>query len=84
VGTTRVLLKVIGPDGHPAHGAHILIRDRDATMNLERWYEADGQGIATIELVSEPTVAVVVYDDVLQATELAQHDSTPVIRLQKH
>ena len=84
VGTTRVQLKVIGPDGHPAHGAHILIRDRDATMHLERWYKADSQGIATIELVSEPTVAVVVYDDALLATELAQHDSTPVIRLQKH
>lgn len=82
VGTTRVELKLIGPDGQPANGARILIRDRDATLHLERWYKADGKGIATIDLVSKPTVAVVIYADILVTTELEQHDSNPVIRLQ--
>lgn len=84
VGTPRVQLKVIGPDGQPANGALILIRDRNATLHLERWYKADGKGIAKVELVSEPTVVVVVYADELLTTEIAQHDSSPVIRLQKH
>jgi hypothetical protein len=84
IGTPRVQLQVIGPDGQPAKGAHILIRDRDATLSLKRWYTADEKGVAKIELVSEPTVVVVIYGDVLLTSELAQHDLSPVIRLQKH
>jgi hypothetical protein len=84
VGTTRVQLQVIGPDGQPATGAHILIRDRDATLYMERWYTANDKGIATIEVGGERTVAVVVYSDVIVTTELAQHDLRPVIHLQKH
>jgi hypothetical protein len=81
VGTPRAQLQVIGPDGHPASGASILVRDREATLNLERWYTADGKGFAKIELVSEPTVVVVVYSDVLLTTELSQHDLNPVVHL---
>jgi hypothetical protein len=84
IGTPRVQLEVIGPDGQPANGARILIRDRGATLYMERWYTADDKGIAKIELVSEPTVVVVIYADVLLTTELAQRYSGPVIRLQKH
>jgi hypothetical protein len=84
LGTPRVQLQVIGPDGQPANGARILIRDRDATLHMERWYTADDKGIAKIELVSEPTVAVVIYADMLVTSELAQHDSSPVIRMPKH
>jgi hypothetical protein len=40
-------------------------------------------GNAKIELVSEPTVVVVVYGDIL-STELAQGDLNRIIRLQKH
>ncbi|HEV3253102.1 MAG TPA: hypothetical protein VG033_01760 [Candidatus Acidoferrales bacterium] len=84
LGTPRVQLQVIGPDGQPAKGALVLIRDRDATLHMERWYTADDKGIAKIELVSEPTVVVVIYGDVLLTSELAQHDSSPVIRMPKH
>jgi hypothetical protein len=83
VGTAHTLLQVIGPDGQPASGASILVRDRDATLHLERRYKADKKGTATIELVSEPTVVVVLYGDVLLTTELGSHDLKPVIRLEK-
>jgi len=82
-GITRTQLQVIGPDGRPASGAGILVRNRDATLNLERRYQADGKGTATIELVSNPTVVVVVYGDVLLTTELGPHDLNPTIRLEK-
>jgi hypothetical protein len=84
VGTRRVQLQVIGPDGQPASGASVLVRDRDATLHLERRYKADREGTATIELVSEPTVVLVVYSDLLLTTELGQQVRDPVIRLLKH
>jgi hypothetical protein len=77
IGTTSVQLQVIGPDGEPANGARILIRDGDATLHLERWYETSGKGMATIELVGKPTVAVVIYGDMLLTTELA--DTIPAL-----
>jgi len=84
LGTARAQLRVIGPSGESAKGAQILIRDRDATLYLERWYKTDDRGNATIELVGKPTVAVVIYDGVLLRIELAPNDLKPVIRLQKH
>jgi hypothetical protein len=83
IGLTRTRLQVFGPDGQPASGASILVRDRDATLYLERWYTADKKGTATIELVGEPTVVVVIYGDVLLTTEVAQNKLNPVIRFKK-
>lgn len=83
LGTTRAHLRVIGPSGQPASGAFILIRDRDATLYSERGYKADSKGTATIELVGNPTVAIVIYRGVLLTTDLDQNDSSPVIRLHK-
>jgi|SRR5580692_6767630 hypothetical protein len=82
-GGTRCQLRVIGSDGLPASGASILVRDRDATLHLERWYKTDKNGTAPIELVSDPTVVVVVYGDNLLTKELSQHILNPIIRLQK-
>jgi hypothetical protein len=79
----RRQLRVIGSDGSPASGASILVRDRDATQHLERWYKTDEKGTTPIEMVSDPTVVVVVYGDVLLATELTQNVLNPIIRLQK-
>jgi hypothetical protein len=79
----RRQLHVIGSDGLPVSGANILLRDRDATLHLERWYRTDKNGAAQIELVSDPTVVVVVYGDDLLTTELTQHVVNPVIRLQR-
>src|SRR5258708_22598753 len=83
-GAQHELLRFIGPDGQPAAGASILCRDREATLSLERWYKADRSGEARIELVGNPTVVVVQYDDVLFATELSDRDKNPVIRLEEH
>lgn len=84
LGTTQRHFQVIGPDGQPASGARILIRDRDATPYLERWYMTDDSGIAKIDLIGDPTVAVVIYADVLLTTEIAQRDSSTLIHMQKH
>ena len=54
------------------------MRDRDATLHLERRYKADNKGAAIIELVGKPTVMVVVYGDVLLTTELDPHDLNPL------
>jgi hypothetical protein len=83
IGIAHAQLRVIGPSGEPASGAQILIRDRDATLYLERWYKTDDRGNATIELVGKPTVAVVIYDGVHLTTELDPNNLKPVIRLQK-
>jgi hypothetical protein len=84
VPTTRAQLQVIGPDGEPASGARILVRDRDAKLHLERWYSASTEGKAIIDLVDDPTVVVIVYSGVLQTTELTQDNPNPVIRLPMH
>lgn len=78
--TNKAKLKVIGKNGHPADGLKVLVRDRSATLHLERWYKTDSRGVAEIELVAEPTV-VVVCGDTLQATELAMNEQNPVIYL---
>jgi len=84
MATIRAHLQVIGLDGQPAGGARILVRDRDARLHLERWYEANAEGAATIDLVSEPSVVLVVYNNTLLTAELDRHDLNPVIRFQKH
>jgi hypothetical protein len=84
VGSSHVRLQVIGPDGQPVSGVSVLVRDRDATLHLERRYKSDGKGTANIELVADPTVVVVIYGDIVSTTELLQRDLNPVIRLQNH
>jgi hypothetical protein len=80
----RAQLQVIGPGGQPATGARVLVRDRDATLHLERRYKTDKKGTTNIDLVSAPTVVVVVYGDIVSTTELAQRDLNPIIRLSNH
>lgn len=43
----------------------------------------DDSGIAKIDLIGDPTVAVVIYADVLLTTEIAQRDSSTLIHMQK-
>jgi hypothetical protein len=80
IGTTKATLKVIERNGHPANGIKVLVRDRAATLHLERWYKTDSRGVAEIELIAEPTV-VVVFGDTLQTTELTMNEKAPVIYL---
>jgi len=80
VGADHAELQVLKADGSPAAGAKVLIRDRDATLSLERWYKMDENGKSKIELVGSPTVVVVVYDGKLMTTQLAQTDTRPIVR----
>jgi hypothetical protein len=84
MGSTQAHLQVIGPEGQAASGARVFIRDREATLHLERWYKTNAKGTANIELFGDVTVVVVVYGDVLQTTELGRQNLNPTIRLQKH
>jgi hypothetical protein len=78
--TIKAKLKVIGKAGHPASGIKVMVRDREATLHLERWYKTDSGGLAEIDLVSESTV-VVIWGDTLQTTELPMTEKTAVIYL---
>lgn len=82
LGTTRADILVELPNGRPAAGARILVRDTSATLSLERWSVTDENGRATIELVGNPTVVVVVYGDSIAAKEISPADRSPIIHLQ--
>ena len=81
LGIPRAELRVIGKDEQPVSGAKILVRDRIATLHLERWYKTDQYGIAVIELVGDPTFVVVVSGDNLYTTKLATTERNPVIHI---
>lgn len=59
VGGTPVRLLLEVPHGK-ASGAHILVRDPEA--HWEKWYVADKGGIVQIELPSNPSTVVVIYN----------------------
>jgi hypothetical protein len=79
-GNPHVNLQVLMPDGTPAVGADVLLRDRDATLYLERRYKLDKHGKSKIELISSPTVLVIIFEGRLLTTQLAQTDTPTVIR----
>jgi len=80
VGTIRVDLQVLRPDGLPASDAELLVRDRDATLYTERWYKMDAQGRTTIEMVSDPLVLIVLYQDAIMTTEVARRKAPIVLK----
>lgn len=73
-------LQVITPDGAPASGAKVLVRDESASLHLERWYKLDRNGRSKIELVASPTVLVIIYNGKLFTTQIAQTDTHAVVR----
>lgn len=73
-------LKVLMPDGGPAAGAEVLVRDLEDTLYRERRYRLDKDGESKIELVASPTVLVVIYNGKVFTTRLAQTDTDPVVR----
>jgi hypothetical protein len=83
VGTKRKKLEILKTNGQAASGAEIYVRDRDATLHLERWYKTNAQGEAEIEIVSEPTVVVIVFGDSLTTREVSAKDSELILRLQQ-
>jgi hypothetical protein len=80
VGTTSVDFQVLRPDGLPASDAELLVRDRDATLYTERWYKTDAQGRTRIEMVRNPLVLVVLYQDAIMTTELSERDQPSVLK----
>jgi hypothetical protein len=80
VGTTWVELKVLRPDGEPASGAALLVRDHMATLHMERWYKTDAEGRTKIEMISDPFVLVILYHDAIMTTELAEGNVPKVIK----
>jgi hypothetical protein len=69
------------PDGKPAAGADVHVRDRDAALYLERWYTIDEKGRATVERVGDPTIVLIVYKDMLASLEIASGVVNPIVRL---
>jgi hypothetical protein len=58
VGGTRVRLMLETPHVK-VDGVHILVRDPEAKW--EKWYVADAEGSAEVELPTDPAVIVVIY-----------------------
>jgi hypothetical protein len=81
----KISAQILTADGVPAFGASILVRDKDVTLSLLRWYKTDSRGGATIELVAAPyggrTVVVVVYRDILVTQEVVKDTHSLVIHL---
>jgi len=81
IGTKKQRLRVLQANGSAASGAEVYVRDRDATLHLERGYKTDLKGEAQIELVGDPTVAVVVFGNSLTTRELPPNDAEFTMRL---
>ena len=80
LGRSSSQLQVLTMDGIPASGARLLVRDKEATLYLERWYKLDNNGKADIQLVASPTVLVIIYNGKICTTQLAHADAHAVIR----
>ncbi len=73
-------IQVLQASGQPAVAAEVLVRDKEATLQLERRYKTDASGKAKIELVGTPTIAVVVFEGILVSQEVGD-DEPATIRL---
>ena len=80
VGSSSAQAQVLTTDGIPASGARLLVRDKDATLHRERWYKLDDKGKADIELVSSPTVLVIIHNGRICTTQIANTESHAVVR----
>jgi hypothetical protein len=81
LGAKKKKLRVLKPDGQAASGAEVYVRDRNATLHLERWYKTNAAGETEIELTGDPTVAVAVLGDSLATREISDKDDAPTVRL---
>jgi hypothetical protein len=80
IGTTWVDVQILGPDGLPASDAELLVRDRDATLYTERWYKTDPQGRTKIEMVTDPLVLIVLYQDAIMTRDVSQRNAPIVLK----
>jgi hypothetical protein len=63
VAIGRLSVHVVDAGGKPVTGAHVLVRDGDATPQSEHWGTTDANGQTSLELTLEPSVLVVVYQN---------------------
>lgn len=59
IGAPQDELMVEVPTGEPLVGVPVLIRTKDATH--EKWYRTGAKGEATISVIADPLIAVVLY-----------------------
>ena len=78
VGSPTIDLEVLQSDGRPASEAEVLVRDREVTLHLERWYKTDRMGKAKIELVGDPTIVVVFFQGMLLSREVVGTDPVTI------
>ena len=83
VGTTWAELQVVRPDGQPASGAELLVRDREGTLYTERWYKTDTKGQAKVEMVADPLVLIILYQGGIMTTELSKRNAPEVIKFSR-
>ena len=81
IGTQKLSLRVLQPDGRSAANALVLVRDKDATLHLERWYRSDDSGRVTVEAIGNPVVVVVVFGKMLFTHEISPGMAQETIRL---
>ena len=63
VAIGRLSVHVVDARGKPVTGAHVLVRDGNATPHSEHWGTTDANGQTSLELTLEPSVLVVVYQN---------------------
>jgi len=80
-GTKKKRLKVLKVNGQPVSGAEIYVRDRGATLNLERRYVTNTQGEVDIELTGDPTIVAVVVGEFLTTRETNDNGDELTVRL---
>jgi hypothetical protein len=83
IPVSRAELLVLQSNGTPATHADVLARDNDATPSLERWYTTDQRGSTQIEIVAQPTVLVILFDESVFTTQFPVSELHATVRLPK-
>lgn len=66
-GAPEIRLKVFSSQGKPQADAHVLVRDPNAKW--EKWYVTDNGGSAVVELITDPTIIVVLHNQTITTRE---------------
>lgn len=72
LGLPSAGIQVLQSNGEPAPKALVIVRDREATLHLERFYMTDAAGKTSIELTGDPTVLVVVFNGTVLSQEVSK------------
>ena len=75
IGAPRVQLSIALKDHVRYAKAQVLVRNADASR--ERWYTADGEGRLDVDLLSDPTIVVIVHEGNVFRYALSQRCPAP-------